>query len=833
MRCSIVLLIGILGTSVTVTVSGRAAGPAKPEESPVALDPAAAEFFESKVRPILAENCHKCHGPKKQKGGLRLDSSVALHEGAESGPIIVPGKPKESVLIRAVNHDGPKKMPPETKLKPQEIAVLTEWVEKGAAWPEVQSARLDIAEAKKSYWAFQPVKDIPLPDVKDTAWLQSRIDNFILAKLEEKGLRPAPPADKRTLIRRATFDLTGLPPEPEAIGDFLNDKRPDAYQRIVDRLLASPQYGERWGRHWLDLVRYADTAGDNSDFPIPQMHKYRNWVIQAFNQDKPYDQFLREQIAGDLMPAANDQDKYEKIIATGYLANARRFGGYKDDEASYPRYPWHLTIEDTIDNLGRTVLGLTINCARCHDHKFDPLTNEDYYALYGFFQSTRYPWPGIEDDKVPRDFVPLVGSEEVAKAQNERQQKISTMDGEIKRLEEEKAAADKALQEAMNGDKDKRETGIAAAKKRLEQLDKPLQAAKTERDLLTKRPLPFEIAYAVAEGTKKVGNAHVQIKGNPARPGKEVPRRFLLVLGGKELSPEVKGSGRLELARWLTDKANPLTSRVMVNRIWQFHFGNGIVATPNDFGKRGKSPTHPELLDFLADRFVASGWSVKSMHRLIMLSRTYQLASRDDAANAKVDINNEYLWRFNRHRLDAESIRDMMLALSGALKRSMAGAHPFPDQTTWDFSEHNPFKAVYDTKVRSVYLMTQRFQKHPFLALFDGADTNASTELRKTSTTALQALFLMNDPFVHKQAKGFAARLMSDRGDDAGRIERAYELALGRPASAEEQAEAVDYLGKIHAKLKAAGVPPDQLLAQTWQSFVRAVFLSNEFIYVE
>jgi mono/diheme cytochrome c family protein len=827
----VVLMVGMLG--IGVTGSGRGADSAKPTGSREALDPAAVQFFESKVRPILAENCYKCHGPERQKGGLRLDSSAALREGANSGPIIVVGKPKDSVLIRAVNHDGTKKMPPKTKLKPEEIAALTEWVEKGAPWPEVHSAHLDIEKAKQTYWAFQPVKDTPCRGVKDTAWPQSPIDYFILAKLEEKGLRPAPPADKRTLIRRATFDLLGLPPAPEAIDDFLNDQRPDAYERVIDRLLASPHYGERWGRHWLDLVRYADTAGDNSDFPVPQAYKYRNWVIQAFNRDKPYDQFLREQIAGDLMPAANDQDRYAKAIATGYLANARRFGGYKDDDAIYPRYPWHLTIEDTIDNLGRTVLGLTINCARCHDHKFDPITNEDYYALYGFFQSTRYPWPGIEDDKVPGDFVPLVGPEEVAKAQNERQEKISTLDAEKKRLEGDQAAADKTLQEAVKGDKDKGATLVAEAKKRLEQLDKAVGAAKTELDVLTKRPLPFEMAYAVAEGKKKVGNAHIQIKGNPERPGKEVPRHFPLVLGGQALSADVRGSGRLQLAQWLTDPANPLTARVMVNRIWQHHFGKGIVATPSDFGTRGTPPTHPELLDFLTARFTAGGWSVKAMHRLIMLSRTYQLASRDDEANAKVDINNDYLWRFNRHRLDVESIRDTLLAVSGALDRSMGGPHPFPDQTTWDFSEHKPFTAVYETQRRSVYLMTQRFQRHPLMALFDGPDTNASTATRITSTTPPQALFLMNSPFVHQQAKKLAERVLADRPDDAGRTERVYQLALGRSATAEEQSEAKDYLARVREKLRTAGVPAEQHAARAWQSLVRGMFLTSEFIYVE
>jgi hypothetical protein len=690
-----------------------------------------------------------------------------------------------------------------------------------------------IENARRTYWAFQPVKDQIPPAVDDAAWPLNPIDHFILTRLEEKGLRPVSVADKRILIRRATFDLIGLPPAPEAIDAFLADKSSEAYVHVVEGLLASPHYGERWGRHWLDLVRYADTAGDNSDFPVPQIYKYRNWVIRAFNEDKPYDLFLREQISGDLMPAASERDRYDKLIATGYLAGTRRFGGYKDDESIYPRYPWHLTIEDTIDNLGRTILALTVNCARCHDHKFDPLTNEDYYALYGFFQSTRYPWPGIEDDKIPRDLVPLASPEAVAKAQNERQQQRSALDARIKRLEDDRADAANALETAMKAEGDQREALVAEAKKRVQEIDQALSGPRKERDVLSRTALPVEMAYAVAEGTKKVGNAHIHLKGNPERPGDETPRRFPGVLGGMQLPPEVRGSGRLELARWLADPANPLTARVMVNRIWQYHFGTGIVATPNDFGVRGKPPTHPELLDYLAARFMASGWSVKSMHRLIMHSRTYQLASKDDGANARVDGNNDYLWRFNRRRLDAESIRDALLSFSGALDRSMGGPHEFPEQATWEFSEHNPFRAVYDTSRRSVYLMTQRFQKHPFLALFDGADPNASTAERLTSTTALQALFLMNDAFLHDQAQGFAARLMSERSDDSGRLKRAYELAVGRPASADEQAEAMGFLERARASLRAGGVAADQLTQEAWKSFVRALFLTHELIYVE
>jgi hypothetical protein len=676
----------------------------------------------------------------------------------------------------------------------------------------------------KNHWSYRPLSHPVVPPVKLQSWPINAVDHFILAHLESRGLTPVAPADRRTLIRRATYDLTGLPPTPEAIEAFLADDSPEAFASVVERLLASPAYGERWGRHWLDVVRYADTAGDNSDYPVPQLYKYRDWVIQAFNQDRPYDQFLREQFAGDLLPSRNDQDRAEKIIATGYLANARRFGSYED-----ARYPWYLTIEDTIDNLGRTVLGMTINCARCHDHKFDPITSEDYYALYGFFQSTRYPWPGIELDKVPKDLVMLASAEQVAAAQKERDRKLAALDADIKRLESEKAAADRAVKEH---EKNKNDKGLAEARKRSDDLNKAVQAGKKDRDFWAKSPLPVEMAYAVAESKKKIGNAQMQLRGDPEKLGKEVPRRFPAVLGGQTLPADIKGSGRLELAQWLTDPKNPLTARVMVNRIWQYHFGQGLVSTPSDFGKQGKPPTHPELLDYLAQRFIAGGWSIKDMHRLIMRSQTYRLASDDHDGNVQIDPNNELLWKFSRHRLDAESIRDAMLAVSGSLELGPSGPHPFPEPKTWGFTQHKPFKDVYDTQRRSVYLMTQRIQRHPYLALFDGPDTNASTARRIISTTPLQALFLMNDPFVHDQARKFAARLLAERPTDGERIDRAYRLALGRPPSSDERTMGETYLSRVRAKLQDARTPTAQQTVMAWESYVRALLMTNEFVYV-
>ena len=769
------------------------------------------EFFEKRIRPVLVAHCYECHSQaaKKVQGKLLLDSRAGVAKGGRSGAVLIAGKPEESLLITAVRHaDKDLRMPPKSKLSAQEIADLETWVRMGAIDPRVgagvpkQSA--DVEEARR-YWAFQPVRIVKPPMVKDASWPWTPIDRFLLASLEAKGLRLVGLADRRTLIRRATFDLVGLPPTPEEIDAFLKDESRDAFAKVVDRLLASPHYGERWGRHWLDVVRYADTAGDNSDYPIPQMYLYRNWVIDAFNRDMPYDQFVREQLAGDITAqGASATTQRSSIIATGYLANSRRHGSYED-----ARYPWHLTIEDTIDNLGKTFLGMTIHCARCHDHKFDPFSTEDYYALYGFFSSTRYPWPGIELDRVQRDLVSLGTHDEVKRASHERQHKLSILESALKQLEKEKASPEK------------------------------LKATRAERDALAKQPLPYPTAYAVIDGKNEpkkrigqVGNARVQIKGDPERLGKEVARRFPHILGGQSLPMETTGSGRLHLANWIADPKNPLTARVMVNRVWQYHFGQGIVPTPNDFGKQGQRPTHSELLDYLASEFVKQGWSIKAMHRAIMLSRVYQLASMDDATNLRIDPTNAYHWRFARRRLEAEAIRDAMLMVSGNLDRTPGGAHPFPPPTKWDFTQHKPFKAVYETNRRSVYLMTQRIQRHPFLALFDGPDTNASTAGRTTTTTPLQALFLMNDPFVHEQARALATRLRKEGATDDARIERAFLLLFARPPSAEERAPTREFFANLVGRLREAGTPEGQIEARAWESFARALFMSNEFVYV-
>ena len=789
---------------------------------------AALEFFEQKIRPIFVSHCAECHA-RKTHGGLSLDSREGWMTGGDSGPAVVPGDPEKSLLIRAVRWtDKDLRMPPKQKLSDTEIADLETWVKSGAADPRTSVGKSsDLAskprygmslEEGRKFWSYQPVSDPVVPPVKETAWSHNPIDNFIRQRMESAGVIPVMAADARTLLRRVTFDLTGLPPTPEEMDSFLADSSPQAFERVVDRLLQSPRYGERWGRHWLDVVRYADTCGNASDYPVPQAHRYRDWVIRAFNRDLSYQQFLREQIAGDLLPSTNDAEKYDRIVATGYLAIARRFGGSRKGEH-------HLTLEDSIDNLGRAILGSTISCARCHDHKFDPITMSDYYGLYGIFESTRYPFPGAEADKKQADFVPLMSDSEIEALLAPHRAKMATLDAEVKSLELAEAAARK-LPEGPE-----QKEAIDAAVKRLAEARQVRNATAAQAPLVSN-------AYAVADGTP--ANTKLQLRGDPKRLGVEVSRHFPAILGGHELPADATGSGRLELAEWIVDPKNPLTARVMVNRIWQYHFGRGLVATPNDFGVRGQLPTHPELLDYLASRFVQQGWSVKSMHKLILLSRTWQLSSAvpNDlegpmAKNRQLDPGNELYWHFNRTRLDAESLRDTLLFVGGDLDESPAGAHPFPPQQTWGWTQHNPFVANYESRRRSIYLMQQRLKRNPFLALFDGADPSSSTGVRLPSTTPLQALFAMNDPLAHGESAKLAQRLIASSPEDIPRITSAFQTLYSRAPASEELQECLEFLTKYRSRLRDLNTAADQLELKALAALTRSLIGANEFLYVD
>jgi mono/diheme cytochrome c family protein len=751
-------------------------------------------FFENEVRPLLASACVRCHGPKKAEGGLRLDGPTAVSRGGDSGPAVVPGKPEASLLVKAVRHRDEPKMPPDKPLAPKQVEVLVRWVRDGAAWPEAAPAATGglrsgpVTARDREFWSFRPVTAPPVPAARDAAWPLTPVDHFLLARLEAEGLRPAPDADRRTWLRRVGFDLTGLPPTPQEIDAFVNDMRPDAFERVADRLLASPAYGERWGRHWLDVVRYADTAGDGADYPTPEAYRYRNYVIDALNRDTPYDRFVREQIAGDAIARDEaDRERYARLVtATGYLAVGKRFG-YAPNKAYQ-----HLDLADAIDNLGQTFLGLTLGCARCHDHKYDPVTASDYYGLYGILASTEITFPGGEEHKKPAGLVSLLPRVEAQARERHRAAAVAAAEAEVKRLTAEKAD-----------------------KVKLAEAEKNLKAA---REAGPDGPL----AYAVREGTP--ADARLQKRGEPERPGDVVPRHFPEILGGDRLARPGAGSGRLELAGWVTRPSNPLTARVMVNRVWLGHFGDGLVRTPNDFGSRGDKPSHPELLDWLASRFVADGWSLKKLHRLIVLSRAYRQAATGDADTVSRDPDNRLLGRFARRPLSAEELRDAMLAASGRLDRSPGGPHPFPPVASWGFTIHKPFVGGYDSDRRSVYLMVQRSRRHPYLALFDGADPNQSTPARRQTTTPAQSLFLLNAPFVHDQAAGLARRVLA-LPDVNRRLDAAFALTVGRPPTPDELRDTVEFLARVRGP--AGG---DEA---AWAALGRVLLTGNEFLFVD
>ena len=780
--------------------------------------------FTADIEPLLEKYCYDCHGPEKQRGGFRLDQRVSALGEADSGErAVIPGSPDESELIsRVTSGDEDDQMPPKgERLKAGEVALLKDWIATGANWPETAPAKQTPIQ-NSDHWSFQPLKEPPIPVVSDADWPLNPIDSFLLFSREASGLSASAEAAAGTLLRHVTYDLTGLPPTPEEVSRFIEASRtPEgfskAYDEAVTRLLDSSAYGERWARHWLDWARYADTAGDNSDFPIPEAYLYRNYVIDSFNADLPYDRFLTEQLAGDLLPSKNQEEKNRQTIATGYLAMARRFGSLVEG------YPQHLTIEDTIDNLGRTVLGLTISCARCHDHKFDPISTRDYYGLYGFFASTRYPFPGIELFQTQRDLVPLVTEES-------RAAKWGPFDKETDRLT---AGINKLLAECESDaiENAAKESSLSVEEQRSlkEALEKKMKLARTAGEKLAdhlKKLPPIPVAYAVQDGAPV--NARVQVKGEPYRPGAEVPRKFPEVLGGITLSPETarNGSGRLELAGWITDPANPLTARVIVNRVWQRHFGTGLVPGDGDFGLRGESPTHPELLDWLATRFVRDGWSLKKLHRLIVTSRTYRLSSNEVDENLASDPDNHTYWRFPRQRLDAESIRDTLLLLGGTLDPSpQTEPYPIPPSKDWKYTQHHPFKDSYPTNKRSIYQMTKRLTADPYPQTFDGPDPNACTATRDRSVTSLQALYFVNDPFVHEQAEGFAKALLASRKNDEDRLDSAFLASFARSPTNEESALLFSHLAEARAVTESEEA--------AWASLTRTFFRMNEFLYLD
>jgi mono/diheme cytochrome c family protein len=784
-----------LGTLALGGVAGMAEDKAAVNDMPT---PEQVEFFETKVRPVLHDNCFACHNDKSQQGGIRLDSMAAMLKGNSGGPTIIPGDPDKSPLIHVVHYDGKVKMPPSGKLKPEEIQALADWIKMGAPWPGVKKSDLlkmpktaeEFSEAARKHWAFQPIRKPQPPQVKNTAWVRTPIDQFILAKLEAKKLTPAPRADRRTLIRRATFDLIGLPPTQEEINAFVNDKSPDAWEKVIDRLLASPHYGERWGRHWLDIARYADTKGYvfTEDINYYNAYTYRDWVVRAFNEDLPYDQFLIKQLAADRLPQTDDR---RDLAAAGFLSLGRKFIGDNN-----------LVNDDMIDVVTRGTMGLTVTCARCHDHKFDPIPTKDYYSLFSVFNNTVVsdPPPIISPKEVREPFEAHRTKLNKATADREwqiRDQINRLRDIGMKTPDKQPEPVRKTLQELRPGQLPNggqyniilpHFTPEATAK--IAELDKTIAALKAE-------PVtPVEFGVGIQDRAQVIGQK-VHIRGNPGNQGAEVQRQFLAILSPKDRKPFSNGSGRLELAQSIANKDNPLTARVLVNRVWMYHFGQAIVRTPGDFGLRGEKPTHPQLLDWLAATFMQQGWSHKKLHRLIMLSSAYQMSSAQNPKGFAVDPENRLVYKQNQQRLDLEAFRDSLLAATGQLDRKLGGK---AEEIT-----RPPY-----SKRRTVYAYIDRNNIKALFRTFDFANPDMSSPTRPNTTVPQQALFLMNSGFVVDQARALAdevskaqvsprtIKLKNGKTEtesaDAARVRLVYGKLFGRQPTASEIALGESYV---------------------------------------
>ncbi|MEX2140138.1 MAG: PSD1 and planctomycete cytochrome C domain-containing protein [Pirellulales bacterium] len=915
----------VLAVVVLWQCRARGASPTQDKVSPQDID-----FFEKEIRPLLAANCFECHGEKKQEAGLRLDARLPAMRGGDEGPVIKAGDPEASKLVAAVRYTGDIQMPPDGKLPSEKVEVLAAWVKRGAPWPDHGSlvpSDDDSSDKAENHWAFQPVREPPLPTVNGSDWVRSPVDAFILARLEAAGIAPSKPADRRTLLRRVTLDLTGLPPTPAEVEEFVNDASPNAFEQVVDRLLASPRYGERWGRFWLDYARYSDTKGYvfQEDRNYRFAYVYRDWVIRAFNEDLPYDQFLVRQIAADRLPRESENN--QQLAAMGFLTVGRRFLNNKYD-----------IIDDRIDVVMRTTMALTVSCARCHDHKFDPIPTADYYSIFGVFDAsvekllpiappsaefeqgvrereeklekfmeekrrdlearlradaaefllaTRSP-PGTDENMLRRDrktriterwrqylsergkeFDPLFAPwcAFAALADGEFEKHAVSLSASFAKADVEGGRLNTLVAKAFAGEPPKSLAEVSARYGRLfAEID--AEWKKSADDAKTKNePPPTALAGADAEQIRQVlygsdsplvlpgdmldrslerpdrnearrlrqeiekfrttsksaplqamgmedaaripPKTRVLLRGSPGRPGPEVARQFVSVVAGESREPFNEGSGRLELAHEIVAADNPLTSRVLVNRVWTHYFGQGLVRTPSDFGLRSDPPSHPELLDYLASRFVAEGWSIKKLHRWILLSSTYQQSSEDRPEARAKDPENLLVWRMNRRRMDLEALRDSLLFVAGQLDATIGG--PAVNIVTAPFS-----------KRRSVYGQIERQNLPAFFRTFDFATPDSHSPQRFTTTVPQQALFLMNSPFVIEQAAALVKRPEIESAAEPGdRIQRIYALLFGREATTDELA-----LGE---QFVTAGDGAES----NWQRYAQALMVSNEFLFID
>ena len=840
------------------------------------------EFFETRIRPLFANKCYACHTDERM-GGLQLDTAEHALKGGKSGPVIIPGDPEKSLMIKALHYtDARLKMPPTGRLKDSEIADVETWIKNGAVWPATTaktsaappSAPYKITPEQRAFWSFQPIAHPAPPPVHNKKWAQSDIDLFILSKLEEQGLKPVPLTDKRALIRRATFDLTGLPPTPEEVAAFEHDHSASAFAKVVDRLLESPRYGERWGRIWLDIARYSDDRLDSErDNPYENSFRYRDWVIQAVQQDMPFNTFVKAQIAGDLLP---QHEKYEAGL--GFYSLSPEFQ------------------DERVDATTRGFMALTVACAQCHNHKYDPIPAQDYYSLLGIFNNTelhetplapkeevdRYEAKKKEVDDQEKQIKDFIGreSQELAEilAQQTAEYMLAVANPQLateKNLDKDTlerwskylaqpehkhpylAAWDKAKDQTnalafqtlvLSVNQEKKHIddenhvrlGLNPSREDLShanlasmardkyvlwedifgdkgvlhygdpQIDRfftgiwtqHLAAMRTHlADLKKELPPHYPYLQTIAD-KKTLAEQHIWLRGNKDAPGDPAPPHFLTILSDGQPKPFTHGTGRLDLAEAIVDPKNPLTSRVIVNRVWQQHFGWGIVRTPSNFGKQGDTPSHPELLDYLASRFMAEGWSLKKLHREMMLSSTYALSTENDDRAYAVDPANRLLWRANRRRLDVESIRDSLLFVSGTLdcKEGGPAAH-------FNLENHR----------RTVYGFVSRRRLDPVLALFDFPNPVVTSEQRLPTIVPLQKLFFMNSDFVMAQSKTLAQKLETAANDDPARITTAYRLLFQREPTPDERKLGLEFL---HDSQEA------------WPQYAQVLLSSNEFSYL-
>ncbi len=788
-------------------------------------------FFESKIRPVLVDACYECHSNEggKIKSGLALDSREALRLGGDSGPSIVAGNPLDSLLWTSIAYSDPDyEMPPKKRLPANIVADFKKWIEMGAPDPRttkkiIVKSQIDIEEGKE-FWSFQKPEKGDLPKVEDEDWVKADLDRFVLAKLEQEKMKPAQGADATTLVRRLYFDLIGLPPSSVNVKEFYAawKKDPDsAVADTVEKLLASKQFGERWGRYWLDVARYAESSGKETNMLFPNAWRYRDYVIDSFNADKPYDRFVTEQIAGDLLPVKSDQEWQQNLIATGFLAIGTK--GLNQQSARQFKMD---VVDEQIDTLSQAFLGLTVSCARCHDHKFDPIPITDYYAMAGLFMSTDtyFGTFAFAQNKRPSELLLLPVSDPFG-------EKIST---------EELAS----MQKRLDG---MRQEMLALRQQRGK--NKGEAATNALRKALRTRTLMSQLELKV-NGYQKSGigktfamgvqdndspaDAAVLLRGEIDKPAQVVERGFLQVLDHGR-SPEINStsSGRLELAQWLTSEENALTARVMVNRIWQHLFGNGIVESSDNFGTTGKAPTHPELLDYLAIRFMDSGWSVKSLIRDIVKSRSYQMSSKFDPENYTQDPDNHFLWRANQRRLDAESIRDAMLAASGQLDLKRPRASLVAQTGNVRVGIRVGEEAFNQPSVnRSIYLPIVRDMLPESLALFDYAEPGMVHGTRESTNVPLQALYMMNNSFVSEQAKAMAISLWKNYDDPKQRLQYAFLRTYGRYPNAEEIRISIEFFKKFVSTAEGSNESRKKIQQLAIATFCQGLFSSAEFRYI-